>query len=114
MFFEHRRLRVKALSSSDELVAELHRSQTLCQAFSLDGILVVNDQTSADGRWEYAIIRASDGAHIDSFTVDGDDTSWLPAAIDAAVAGSAPTFESVYGFPVLRTDHPEGVCGLCA
>src|SRR5687767_11394290 len=105
MFFQQRRYRVTHVVSIEDLVRSLtERSWTLCQAFAIADLLLVNDATSEDGAQEYAVIR--DGRLIESVTVSWCEADQLLAILRELEAGGGGDYAPA---PV-RLDHPDGVC----
>lgn len=75
MLHTHRVWTITTVSRS--LLVDLLTKTTwcLCNGFRCDGLLWLNDSTSADGAQEFAVIRESDGRQLESITV-----GWCSAA----------------------------------
>lgn len=143
MIHKRRRYSVANETSLDDLVAKLLRnSWCLCTGFRIGGLLLLNDAFSEDGAQEYAVIRESDGAQLESLTVSWMEPPALREALAALLAGQAPpagvspegtvhvstsmtSLRAALGTPEselairqldtvkVRLDHSED-CGLCA
>lgn len=143
MIHKARRYNVADETSLDDLVAKLTRnSWCLCNGFRIGGLLILNDAFSEDGAQEFAVIRESDGAQLESLTVSWMEPPALHAALAALLAGQAPpagvspegevhvatsmtSLRAALGTPSteiaqlalgtvrVRLDHPKG-CELCA
>lgn len=70
MMHRNRRWMVTDMVDATDLGEELTRVQwTLCTGFRCNGLLWLNDSFSEDSIQEYAVVRESDMAQIESITV---------------------------------------------
>jgi len=85
-------------------------SWCLCCGFRFAGHLLLNDAFSEDGAAEYAVVRESDGAVVESITA-----SWMSEAEVEAflVALAAGDFTGVLGTVQPRLQHGD-TCRHCA
>lgn len=70
MMHRNRRWMVTDMADASDLGYEISRVEwTLCTGFRCNGFLWLNDSTSEDAIQEYAVVRESDMAQIESITV---------------------------------------------
>lgn len=120
----NREWKVVDVASARELAEKFsEHTWTPCTGFRYAGFCWLNDSFSGNGAQEYAVIRESDGAQVESITV-----SWTAQrGVDAFTAKieewtqrwtrGEDTFESTYGHVRLdrmRSPAEHGRCHLCA
>jgi len=100
----------------ESLATELQRcTWCCCSGFRAGGMLWLNDATSPDGAQEYAVIRESDGAQVESVTVSWCKPEELQAYIDQYAAELA-TMAPLLGRPLKESSlsHGPHPCAHCA
>jgi hypothetical protein len=93
----------------------VEHSWTLCTGWAIDGYAFLNDSTSPDGAGEWAIVRLSDGAQLESVTFSWMERDEAEAYIARVLAGEldgGPTYGSV---PLERMLPPDQAheCAAC-
>lgn len=118
MTMHARRWQVSDILTAEELAGMLTgQDWTLCTGFRFGGYLWLNDATGPDGAQEYAVIRESDHAQVESVTFGWVDSLRGLAIIREIAAGAGDEYASAYGFidpRLVETPAQHGRCGHCA
>lgn len=114
MLHKNRRWQIVDVTSDELLEKLLNHSWTGCTGWRCNGIFWLNDATSGDGAAEYAIVRESDSAQIESLTVSwcsADDLKDYIARYSAQGAVMEPCF--AWKLDPRHLEHGKS-CHLCA
>jgi hypothetical protein len=117
MIHTSRRYRIVDVASAAELAEKLtQHSWCGCNGFRLGAFLYLNDAFSENGAQEFAVVRESDGAQVDSVTFSWCKEDKAREIIERVesdeAAGKSVAFQHLTMNYV--TAHPPGPCRLCA
>ena len=85
-----------------------------CVGFRCEGYLWLNDSTSADAIQEFAVVRESDGAQIESITVSWAEAEWIEEFHAALTAPDSAPPPNTYGTLLPHSLEHGDACPLCA
>jgi len=112
MVHDKRAFNIVTIESAVELAEKLSKhTWTLCSGFRYRGYLFLNDSFSEDGAAEYAVIRESDGAQVESITFGWCSEEEALSYIERAAVGA---FDSAAFRGVELKVHNNDYCHLCA